>query len=252
MKLGLIGAGNMASALARGIGEPVLVTDIDRPKALALAEQLGGEAVESNAELAERADAVLLCHKPKQLGEVAAEVAGHTDTVVSILAATSTKSLSAAYPGAAIYRFIPNMPVEVGRGVLCYVPGPGASDGPEEEILRLMGRAGEVIALEDEPLIEPAMALMSCGPAFMALWAESFADAGAAHGLDRATAMRMVVETMAGSAAWLAEHGYDGADLRRRVATPGGATERGLIALEEGGLGELARSAVDVVVEGTR
>jgi pyrroline-5-carboxylate reductase len=252
MKLGLIGAGNMASALARGIGEPVLLTDIDRPKALALAEQLGGEAVESNAELAERADAVLLCHKPKQLGEVAAEVAGHTDTVVSILAATSTKSLSAAYPGAAIYRFIPNMPVEVGRGVLCYVPGPGASDGPEEEILRLMGRAGEVIALEDEPLIEPAMALMSCGPAFMALWAESFADAGAAHGLDRATAMRMVVETMAGSAAWLAEHGYDGADLRRRVATPGGATERGLIALEEGGLGELARSAVDVVVEGTR
>jgi pyrroline-5-carboxylate reductase len=252
MKLGLIGAGNMASALARGIGEPVLVTDIDRPKALALAEQLGGEAVESNAELAERADAVLLCHKPKQLGEVAAEVAGHTDTVVSILAATSTKSLSAAYPGAAIYRFIPNMPVEVGRGVLCYVPGPGASGGPEGEILRLMGRAGEVIALEDEPLIEPAMALMSCGPAFMALWAESFADAGAAHGLDRATAMRMVVETMAGSAAWLAEHGYDGADLRRRVATPGGATERGLIALEEGGLGELARSAVDVVVEGTR
>ena len=86
----------------------------------------------------------------------------------------------------------------------------------------------------------------------MALWAEGFADAGAAHGLERATAMRMVVETMAGSAAWLAEHGYDGADLRRRVATPGGATERGLIALEEGGLGELARSAVDVVVEGTR
>ncbi len=252
MKLGLIGAGNMASALARGIGEPVLVSDIDGAKALALAEQLGGEAVESNAELAERADAVLLCHKPKQLGEVAAEVAGHTDAVVSILAATSTERLSAAYPGAAIYRFIPNMPVEVGRGVLCYVPGPGASDGPEEEILRLMGRAGQVIALEDEPLIEPAMALMSCGPAFMALWAEGFADAGAAHGLERATAMRMVVETMAGSAAWLAEHGYDGADLRRRVATPGGATERGLIALEEGGLGELARSAVDVVVEGTR
>jgi pyrroline-5-carboxylate reductase len=252
MKLGLIGAGNMASALARGIGEPVLVSDIDRAKAQALAEELGGEAVESNAELAERADAVLLCHKPKQLGEVAAEVAAHTDTVVSILAATSTESLAGAYPGAAIYRFIPNMPAEVGRGVLCYVPGPGASEGPEEEILSLMGRAGEVIPLADEPLIEPAMALMSCGPAFMALWAEGFADAGAAHGLDRATAMRMVVETMAGSAAWLAAHGYDGADLRRRVATPGGATERGLIALEEGRLGELTRAAVDTVVEGTR
>ena len=57
MKLGLIGAGNMASALARGIGEPVLVYDVDAAKAQALAEELGGEAVGSNAELAERADA---------------------------------------------------------------------------------------------------------------------------------------------------------------------------------------------------
>ena len=252
MKLGFIGAGNMASALARGLGVPVLVSDIDRGRAAALADSVGGEALDSNAEVAERADAVLLCHKPKQLDEVAAEVAGHTDTVVSILAATTTDSLSRAYPGAAIYRFLPNMPAEVGRGVLCYVAGPGAAEGPEEEILGLMGRVGEVIRLVDEPLIEPAMALMSCGPAFMALWAEGFADAGAAHGLERETAMRMVVETMAGTASWLAEHGYDGADLRRRVATPGGATERGLIALEDGGLDRLARSAVDTVVEGTR
>ena len=252
MKLGLIGAGNMASALARGIGEPVLVADIDQDRARALAEQTGGEAIGSNAELADRADAIVLCHKPQQLDEVAAEVAGHTDTVVSILAATPTDRLSAAYPGAAIYRFIPNMPVEVGRGVLCYVPGPGARAGPEDEILALMGRAGELILLEEEPLIEPAMALMSCGPAFIALWAESFADAGAAHGLEQETAMRMMVETMAGTSAWLAEHGYDGAELRRRVATPGGATERGLIALEQGGLGKLAGAAVDAVVEGTR
>ena len=74
MKLGLIGAGNMASALARGIGAPVLVSDIDDAKARALAEELGGEPVGSNTELAERADAILLCHKPKQLDEVAAEV----------------------------------------------------------------------------------------------------------------------------------------------------------------------------------
>src|ERR1700754_3819561 len=133
MKLGLIGAGNMASALARGMGEPVLVSDIDAERAQALAEATGGEAVGSNTELAARSDAVLLCHKPKQLDEVAADVAGHTDTVVSILAAS---------PEAAIYRFIPNMPVEVGQGVLCYVRGPGAAEGPERDILELMGRAG--------------------------------------------------------------------------------------------------------------
>ncbi|HZN88213.1 MAG TPA: pyrroline-5-carboxylate reductase dimerization domain-containing protein [Thermoleophilaceae bacterium] len=252
MRLGFIGAGNMASALARGIGEPALVADVDGHKARALAEALGGEAVGSNAELAERADAVVLCHKPPQLAEVAADVAGRAEVVVSILAATSTDAISDAYPGAAIYRFIPNMPVEVRRGVLCYVGGPGSGDGPEEEILALMGRAGEVVRLPDEPLIEPAMALMSCGPAFMALVAESFAEAGAAHGLEPEAAMRMVVETMGGTASWLADHGYDGQDLRARVATPGGTTEKGLIRLEESGLRELARATVDAVVEATR
>ena len=194
MKLGLIGAGNMASALARGIGEPVLVHDVDQAKASALAEAVGGEAVASNAELAERADVLVLCHKPKQLDEVAAEVGGRARVVVSILGATTTERISAAYPEASIYRFIPNMNTEVRRGVLCYVAGPRASQGPEEEILALMGRAGAVIPLDDEPLIEPAMALMSCGPAFMALVAESFVDAGVAHGLDPDDAMRMVVE----------------------------------------------------------
>lgn len=252
MRLGLIGAGNMASALARGIGEPVLVHDVDDSKARALAEELGGEAVGSNAELAERADVLVLCHKPKQLEEVAAEVGGRAEVVVSILAATTTGQVDAAYPGASIYRFIPNMNTEVRRGVLCYVAGPRASEGPEEEILALMGRAGAVIALADEPLIEPAMALMSCGPAFMALVAESFAEAGAAHGLDPDDAMRMVVETMGGTGDYLAAHGYDGPGLRARVATPGGVTEKGLIMLEERGLRDVCRAAVDTVVEATR
>jgi len=252
MKLGLIGAGNMASALARGIAEPILVHDVDEAKASALAEELGGEALGSNAELAERADAIVLCHKPKQLEEVASEVGGRASVVVSILAATSTERLAAAYPGAAIYRFIPNMPTEVRRGVLCYVAGPGAADGPEDEILELMGRTGAVIRLDDEPLIEPAMALMACGPGFMALVAETFAEAGAAHGLDPDDAMRMVVETMGGTADYLAQHDYDGPALRTRVATPGGTTERGLIALEERGLRDVTRAAVDAVVEATR
>jgi pyrroline-5-carboxylate reductase len=252
MKLGLIGAGNMASALARGIGEPVVVHDIDEAKARALAEELGGEAVGSNAEVAERSDVLVLCHKPKQLDEVARDVEGRATVVVSILAATSTDAIARAYPGAAVYRFIPNIPAEVKRGVFCYVRGPGAADGPEDEILELIGRTGTVIRLDDEPLIEPAMALMACGPGFMALVAEKFAEAGAAHGLDRDDAMRMVVETMGGTADYLAGHGYDGPALRTRVATPGGTTEKGLIALEDHGLGDVTRAAVDAVVEATK
>ena len=253
MKLGLIGAGNMASALARGIGEPVLVHDIDASKAQALANELHGEALGSNSEVAERADAIVLCHKPKQLEEVAEEVGrARARIVISILAATTTDQISAAYPGSSIYRFIPNMNTDVRRGVLCYVPGPLAEQGPEDEILALMGRTGAVIQLDEESLIEPAMALMSCGPAFMALVAESFADAGVAHGLDPDDAIRMVVETMGGTADYLARHDYDGPALRARVATPGGTTEKGLISLEENGLRDVCRAAVDAVVEATR
>src|SRR5919112_663062 len=252
MRIGLIGAGNMASALARGIGEPMLVADLDAARAQALADELGGEAVASNADLAERADAVVLCHKPKQLTEVADQVCGHAKVVVSILAATDTAALEAAYPGVPVYRFIPNIPAEVRQGVLCYVPGRLARQGPEQEILDLFGRAGAVIPLSSEPLIEPAMALMSCGPAFMALVAESFAEAGAAHGLARDEALRMTVETMAGTAAYLRAQDYDTEAVKARVATPGGTTERGLIALEERGLRDVSAAAVDAVVEATR
>jgi pyrroline-5-carboxylate reductase len=115
-----------------------------------------------------------------------------------------------------------------------------------------MGRAGAVIVLANEPLIEPAMALMSCGPAFMSLVADSFAEAGVAHGLDPDDAIRMVVETMGGTADYLASHDYDGPALRARVATPGGTTEKGLISLEETGLRDVCRAAVDAVVEATR
>jgi pyrroline-5-carboxylate reductase len=228
------------------------VADVDAAKARALAEELGGEAVGSNAELAERADVVVLCHKPKQLAEVASEVSGRAGAVASILAATTTAQLEDAYPGVPVYRFIPNIAAEVRRGVLCYVPGSRAADGPEAEVLELFGRAGTVIALDDEPLIEPAMALMSCGPAFLALVAEAFADAGAGHGLDRDAALRMIVETMGGTAVYLAKHGYDTEAVKLRVATPGGTTEQGLIRLEERGIREVCRAGVDAVVEATQ
>src|SRR5436853_242343 len=74
MQIGLIGCGNMARALARGWGRPVLCADPIADRAQALAAESGGEALESNAEVARRADLAVLCHKPAQLREVAAEV----------------------------------------------------------------------------------------------------------------------------------------------------------------------------------
>jgi pyrroline-5-carboxylate reductase len=245
MELGLIGAGNMASALARGIGEPVLVADVDAAKAERLAEATGGEALGSNAEVAERADVVLLCHKPWQLDEVAAEVAPSAKAIASVLAGVKLAQLEEAYPDRPVLRLMPNLPVEHGAGVICHA---GSAD---PALLELLGRAGLVIAVE-EPELEPAMAVMSCGPAFMALIAESLAAAGASHGLNEAQARRMVIETMAGSATWLSRHEDDTADLRVRVATPGGLTEKGLKTLEREGLPDALTAAVDEIVEAVR
>ena len=75
----------MATALAGGMGEPVLVSDIDAARAQALAEATGGQALGSNREVAEQADAVMLCHKPAQLEDVALEIRGSAKVVISML-----------------------------------------------------------------------------------------------------------------------------------------------------------------------
>jgi pyrroline-5-carboxylate reductase len=236
----------MASALARGWGDPVLVADVDQARAEALAAELGGEVPGSNAYVADAADAVVLCHKPAQLGAVAEEIRGRAKAVVSILGGTPIADVEAAYPGLPVYRFMPNIPAEVGQGVFCYAPGTRAAEGPEREVLEQFGRIGTVIPTP-EPLIDAATAIMGCGPAFFALVAEALVDAGVRHGLQPEAAATMAVETMAGTASTLRAGGHDTLALRRRVTSPGGSTARGLAALERGGLRAAFSDAVDAV-----
>jgi pyrroline-5-carboxylate reductase len=247
MKLGFIGAGNMASALARGIGEPVFACDLVAGKAEALVEAVGGEVLETPAYVADAADAVVLAHKPAQLADVADEIRDRVRIVISILGAVPTAKIEDAYPGAEVHRFLPSIPVELGQGVLIY-----AAREENPEVLGLFGRAGHIVRLPKEELVEPAMALMSCGPAFMALVAEALVDAGVLHGLDPDDATAMVVETMAGSAAVLRETGGDTRGLRRRVTSPGGSTAQGLAALEQAGLRAAFEDAVTSVVRFTQ
>src|SRR5581483_12423856 len=122
MQVGLIGAGNMARAMARGWGDPVLASDGGSGRARALADELGGEALGSNAEVAQRADLVVLCHKPTQLEQVANEIRGQAKAVASILGATTVGMLQQAYPDRPVFRLMPNTPVEVRRGIVCYAP----------------------------------------------------------------------------------------------------------------------------------
>lgn len=233
----------MATALARGLNEPIVVADIDRARADALAREVGGEVADSNAALAASVDAVVLCHKPPQLGDVAAEVRDGAKAVVSILGGVPLADVEAAYPDRPVYRLMPSIPVEVGQGVVVYAPGRLAAEGPESELGALLDRLGTVVELP-ERLIDAATAVMSCAPAFLALVVEALVDAGVKQGLPPDAAAEMAVETMAGTATVLRENGNDTRGLRTRVTSPGGMTARGLAELEAGGI----RAAFDDAV----
>jgi pyrroline-5-carboxylate reductase len=246
MQVGLVGSGNMARGLARGWGRPLLCTDVLPDRARELAAEVGGEAVASNEELARRADLVVLCHKPPQLREVAAEIAPHAKAVASILGGVPLDHIKNAYPDRPAYRFLPSTPVELREGVVVHAIDPDPPAG-EADVLALFGELGLLVDVADH-LVDTSMGLMSCAPAYVALLAEAQVDAGVRHGLPPDRAAEMVVQTFAGTAALLRARGYDTLAVRREVTSPGGSTARGLAALERGGVRAAFHDALDAVV----
>ncbi len=248
MQVGLIGAGNMARALARGWGDPVLCSDNGSGRAHDLVRELGGEALDSNVAVAERADLVVLCHKPAQFVAVARELRGHAKVVASVVGGIKTSALRQEY-GVPVFRFTPNTPVEVRRGVLCYSPEPEVDSRLEADVVGLFGRLGTVVKVP-EMLSAAASAVMGVGPAYQAMLVEAQVDAAVRHGLAPALAGRLVVETMAGTAALLERRQYDTLAVRHDVTSPGGTTARGLAALERGGVRAAFHDAMDAVMWG--
>lgn len=242
MQVGFIGAGNMAGALARGWGEPVLCTDSGSGRAAALVAELGGEAL-TNRELVERADLVILAHKPAQLDAVASELAdAATGIVVSILGGTTVAQVQAAYPHATVFRLEPNTPAAVRRGVLVFAQSDDPRAAAVHERFAHLGTVLEV----PEKLISVAGAVSGVGPAYWALLAEAWTDVAVRHGMPAAQAATLVRHTMAGTAALLED--TDTLALRRAVTSPGGTTARGLDALERGGVRAALADAMDAVI----
>lgn len=245
MIVGFCGSGNMAAAVARGLNgrvDEMLFTDSGSGRAAELAAELGGKAVGSNRELAERVDVVVLAVKPAGLDRAAGELAG-AKVVVSLLGATSLEKVSAAFPGSEVVRVMPNVGVEVLKGVLCVA---GQADA---ELRKLLDGLGYVVELEDSEF-DAATAVMGCAPAYLALAVEAIADAGAADGLDEQLARELVVETAVGTAELLRTR--HPADVRKAVASPGGSTEAGLEALDREGAREAFEAAVRASLERMR
>jgi pyrroline-5-carboxylate reductase len=237
MIVGFVGSGSMAAAIARGWAgefERMLFSDSGSGRAADLATELGGEAV-SNREVAARADLVVLAVKPAALDTVARDL-GAARKLVSILAAVPVARLRTAFPGAEVLRVMPNVGVEVRKGVLC-VAGEAT-----DEVRHKLQALGHVVEIADADF-DAATAVMGCAPAYLALAIEAIAEAGADDGLDPDLALELTVETAVGTAELLRAHSP--AAVRKAVASPGGSTEAGLEALDRGG----ARAAFEAAVK---
>jgi pyrroline-5-carboxylate reductase len=240
-------AGAMARGWARSDASPeMLFCDLEAERAAALARNVGGETRDSLTELRDDAEVVLLAVKPAALDDVATELEGRAPALLSVMAATSVAQLADAFPGVPALRVMPNQPAEVGRGVLCYVPPADMDEDLSNELIALLGALGTAVAVPEER-IDAAMAVMSCAPAYVALFAEALAAGGERNGLDRAMSLELVAGTLEGTAELLRER--EPGAIRRAVAPPGGTTEAGLDALAARGFEEAIAAAVEASLE---
>ncbi|MGZ4482440.1 MAG: pyrroline-5-carboxylate reductase [Gaiellales bacterium] len=244
--LGLIGSGNIATAMVRGwlradpgMADRVLVTDRGSGRAGRLAESYGVRQVASNADLVRECDVVVLCVKPIDVERVLREVSDlitPQKAIASVAAGVRTATLETILDvDAPVFRFMPNVGVQVGAGTLAYSPGRFIHTAAEEAVLSAFRMLGEVVPLEERQF-DAATALSGSGPAFLGMLLEAFEDAGIVSGLTYEDARTLILSTVTGTAALLRDEDMQCSVLRRMVTSPGGTASAGLAEMERQGV----------------
>lgn len=252
MKATIIGAGIMGRTLLAGLkdaGGWELAAGTRRPEtAAAVAEEFEVPAGTDNAAATAGAALVVLCLKPKNVLQVAAELApglAPTTTVVSIAAGVTLDDLAAVLPaGQPLLRAMPNTPCTAGAGMTVLSPGPDASAEQTEQARRLFEAVGRAIVLDEEHL-NAVTGLSASGVAFLYLALEALVDGGVMAGLPRGTAVELASQTMLGAARMVQHTGQHPAALKDAVTTPAGCTISALLRLEDGRLRSVLARGVE-------
>ena len=259
--VGVIGAGNMAEALIRGLvrGDHVPANRITasgprRERLDELARGYGIAVTTDNREVA-HAELVVLSVKPqildKVLREVGAELRPGT-LVVSIAAGVDTESIEDAIAeGVRVVRAMPNTPALVGAGATAIAPGKHAGEADLATAKALFDAVGITVVL-DEHHLDAVTGLSGSGPAYIFLILEALSDAGVKVGLSRRNAQRLAAQTVLGSAKMLLETDEHVGRLKDMVTSPGGTAIAGLHTLEEGGLRTTLINAVETATRRAR
>ena len=244
-KLGFIGAGNMGSAIMKGLassGADIKVYAYDKDA------EKPAEPCESEAQLVSECKYVLLAVKPQVLGEVldAVKPAVTSDTVfISICAGISEKFIrSRTIPDAKVVLVMPNTPMMLGMGASAMATDERTS--PEEfafakSVIESCGIA-EVVPIDR---MKEIICVNGSSPAFIYLFAKGFIDYAAANGIDSGAALRLFAATLKGSAEMLTGSGMTVDQLIKQVSSPGGTTIAGLEKLYEGALTDDVKAACE-------
>jgi pyrroline-5-carboxylate reductase len=259
LRIGFLGAGKMATALARGWIAAGLLTPggcrASDPVAGAretFGAETGGGVGADNRAVVEASDVLVLAVKPQNMAEVLADVApavGPRHLVVSIAAGVKLGQLAAALgQSRRLVRVMPNTPCLVGASASGYALGDGVTPDDVGLIDRLLNVVGTAFRLP-EHLLDAVTGLSGSGPAFVYAVIEALSDGGVRVGLPRDVATALAAQTVLGSARMVLETGLHPAVLKDQVASPGGTTIAGLHALERGGL---RASLMDAVAAATQ
>ena len=260
MKIGFIGAGNMASAILRGMvrsgafsPETLTAFDTQAEKAAALQKELGIGVSESAEALAGDCDVVVLAVKPNVfpvlLPQIRAALQAHDPLVISIAAGKTIEFIEGllAY-NAAVIRVMPNINATVGAAMSAYCCNARVTDEQRTLTEKLCGAFGEVMPLSENmfPLFG---VLAGCAPAYSYMFIDALARAGVKNGMAKADALHIAAQTVLGSAKQILESDTHPWELIDRVCSPGGTTIEGVASLQADAFDAAIARAVDAALD---
>lgn len=259
-RIGFVGAGQMALALARGWlaaglvrGDQLAAIDPVAAARERFAAEIPGAHVCDVAAVAATlgaCDVVILAVKPQQMTAALAPTGFIDDQklVVSIAAGVPLAALESLLTHGRLVRVMPNTPALVGQGASAYALGRGATAADAQLVDRLLAAVGKAVRV-DEKLLDAVTGLSGSGPAFVYVLIEALADGGVLAGLPRDVALTLAAQTVKGAAQMVLETGEHPGTLKDRVTSPGGTTIAGLAVLEQGNFRGTLLRAVQAAAE---
>ena len=255
-KIGFIGAGNMASALIGGLissddisPQDIIVTDINDSQLNEMEAKFGIRSCGDNNQCAAEVDVVVICVKPQMMAEICKSISDvvteHKPMIISVAAGITTQNLN-GWLGekTAVVRAMPNTPALIQTGAAGLFANEQVSDDQKDVAEKILRAVGVVLWVDKEKEMDYVTALSGSGPAYFFRMMEAMENAGIELGLEKETAHILTLQTALGAAKLAMESNDSLSDLRKKVTSPGGTTEKGVAAMQEACIDDMLKSTL--------